>query len=108
MAVTSDSRADPGELLRDADLAMYRAKQKGRDRVEVFHPMLRGHVTAAKRLAAELRKAVAERQFFLLYQPLYALGDAPLVGVEALLRWRHPGMGVMGPEWPWPTPSACP
>lgn len=98
VAVTSDSRADPGELLREADLAMYRAKQKGRDRVELFHPMLRGHVTAAKRLAADLRKAVAERQFSLLYQPLYALGDTTLVGVEALARWRHPTMGVLGPE----------
>ncbi len=98
VVVTSDSRAEPGELLRDADLAMYRAKQKGRDRVELFHPMLRGHARAAKRLAADLRKAVVEGQFFLLYQPLYALGDTTLVGVEALVRWRHPTIGVLGPE----------
>ena len=98
VVVTADPRADPGELLRDADLAMYRAKQGGRERIELFHPVLRGFQGAARRLASELRQAVQERQFFLLYQPLYSLGSSALVGAEALARWQHPTLGVVEPE----------
>lgn len=98
VVVTADPRSGPGELLRNADLAMYRAKQKGRGRIEVFHATCVGRTTAARKLGAELSRAVAGREFFLLYQPLYSLGDGSLVGVEALARWRHPTLGVVGPE----------
>jgi diguanylate cyclase (GGDEF)-like protein/PAS domain S-box-containing protein len=98
VVVTSDPRADPGELLRDSDLAMYRAKQRGRERIELFHPVLRGHAGAAQSLASELRRAVQEGQFFLLYQPLYSLGTNSLIGAEALARWQHPTLGVVEPE----------
>lgn len=98
LVVTSSPRSDPGELLRNADIAMYQAKQKGRGRIELFHPMYCDQTKAAERLGAELELAVKEDQFFLLYQPLYSLGDHSLVGVEALVRWRHPTLGVLGPE----------
>jgi diguanylate cyclase (GGDEF)-like protein/PAS domain S-box-containing protein len=98
VVVTSDPAADPGELLRDADLAMYRAKQKGRDRIELFHPILRAQQSGGRKAAAELRRAVEEHQFLLLYQPLYSLGNSAVVGAEALARWRHPSLGVVGPD----------
>jgi diguanylate cyclase (GGDEF)-like protein/PAS domain S-box-containing protein len=97
VVVTDDPRANAGKLLRDADLAMYRAKEKGRDRIEVFHPVLRDHANQRHRLALELRQAVEKRQFFLVYQPFYSLRSNSLVGVEALVRWQHPKRGVVPP-----------
>ncbi|MBV9603727.1 MAG: EAL domain-containing protein [Solirubrobacterales bacterium] len=85
-------------LLADSDVAMYVAKTSGKNRYVVFEP---GMQTASQdRLALEmdLGDALAERQFFLLYQPLLDLRTGQPIGAEALLRWRHPTRGIVAPD----------
>ena len=108
VVVNTDPEANAGDLLRDADVAMYRAKEKGRDRIELFHPTLRDHANERHRLALELRQAVGKRQFFLVYQPFFSLEHHSLIGVEALVRWQHPEEGVVAraSSSPWPKSSA--
>jgi EAL domain-containing protein (putative c-di-GMP-specific phosphodiesterase class I) len=76
---------------------MYGAKQTGRDRYRVYDAAHRVH-TVTNRLRAELRCATENAELFLLYQPLFSLEDRSLVGVEALVRWRHPQRGVVLPD----------
>jgi diguanylate cyclase (GGDEF)-like protein/PAS domain S-box-containing protein len=87
----------PEGMLRDADNAMYRAKEQGPGRCEVFDPAMRIHAQERLRLEAELRRAVEEREFVLHYQPIVSLRDGSMVGFEALLRWRHPLKGLQQP-----------
>jgi EAL domain-containing protein (putative c-di-GMP-specific phosphodiesterase class I) len=85
-------------LLRDADIALYRAKAAGKHRVEFFtHPMQES-VDARRSLDLDLHDALEGGQFFLLYQPLVHLTSGIVTGVEALLRWRHPTRGVLAPS----------
>jgi diguanylate cyclase (GGDEF)-like protein/PAS domain S-box-containing protein len=88
---------DADELLRNADLAMYRAKALGKNRCEMFEPGM--HHAAIERMAIEgdLRHAVARDELALHYQPVVELGTGRIVGVEALLRWHHPERGLVGP-----------
>jgi diguanylate cyclase (GGDEF)-like protein len=85
------------DLLRDADTALNEAKSAGKRRYTVFEPEM--HTAARARLAmtSELRTAIEQRQFFLVYQPIFQLADVHPTGVEALLRWRHPLRGVVPP-----------
>ena len=86
------------EPLREADLAMYRAKDKGRDRFETFASEMND--SARRRLEAEtdLRRAVDAGEFRLLYQPIYDLAVGRVAAVEALIRWHHPTRGLVGPS----------
>ncbi|HUB69203.1 MAG TPA: EAL domain-containing protein [Acidimicrobiales bacterium] len=97
VVTTSDPQAKAGDLLRDADIAMYRAKEQGRDRFALFHPVLRESATERHRLGRDLRLAVENNEFFLVYQPIFALPSNALAGVEALVRWQHPKKGVVPP-----------
>jgi diguanylate cyclase (GGDEF)-like protein len=85
------------ELLRNADIAMYRAKHRGRNRMEIFDDEL--HAQAVTRLDTEvqLRNALADGQLRVLYQPILDLTDGRVDGVEALLRWEHPTRGLLLP-----------
>jgi diguanylate cyclase (GGDEF)-like protein len=85
------------ELLASADAAMYRAKERGADRFHFYTVAMR--VRAAKRLELEngLRGALVRREFRLHYQPQVDLQTGGIVGMEALLRWRHPRRGLVGP-----------
>jgi EAL domain-containing protein (putative c-di-GMP-specific phosphodiesterase class I) len=85
------------EMLRNADIAMYAAKSAGKRRSELFRPSM--HLAARKRLqlSGDLRRAVNEVQFTVLYQPLIALEERRVVGVEALVRWDHPTLGQIPP-----------
>lgn len=94
---TSDPRADPEDLIRGADEAMYEAKASGRDRHRVYDPALH-FASRANHLKIELDRALTNQELFLLYQPLFSLDDQALVGVEALVRWAHPELGVVAPD----------
>jgi diguanylate cyclase (GGDEF)-like protein len=85
------------ELLRNADVAMYMAKEAGKARYQVFEPAM--HDTALKRLElkADLQRAVDNQEFVVHYQPVIELDSGRIEGLEALVRWQHPLRGVVGP-----------
>jgi diguanylate cyclase (GGDEF)-like protein len=87
-----------GELLRDADIALYQAKAGGKNRYELFHPEMQSERGRRMGLEFELRSALAGDQFHLVYQPIYNLEDLALAGVEALLRWESPAEGPIAPD----------
>ena len=89
---------NPEGMLRDADTAMYQAKEQGPGRYEVFDPAMRARAQERLRLEAELRRAVERREFVLHYQPIVSLRDGSMVGFEALLRWQHPTKGLQQPS----------
>src|SRR5207237_5635760 len=86
------------ELIRDADAAMYRAKERGSARYELFDEAMRDRAMIRLRTENDLRRALERDEFHLEYQPLVALGTGELVAVEALLRWNHPQPGMIGPD----------
>lgn len=88
----------PGELLRDADVAMYRAKELGRARAAIFDITMRHRAVERLDLEVGLRDVVGRGELELRYQPQVSLDADELRGVEALLRWRHPKLGLLGPE----------
>ena len=87
----------PEEVLRDADIAMYRAKAAGKARHALFDAGLHQQVTDRVRLEGELRRAIEAGHLSLAYQPLFHLGSGKLSGFEALARWQHPVHGLIGP-----------
>lgn len=87
----------PQDLLRNADLAMYNAKQQGRARFEVFDVAMRDSAQARFGMEADLRKAVERHEFRLVFQPIMGLETGRLHGFEALLRWHRPRRGVIPP-----------
>jgi diguanylate cyclase (GGDEF)-like protein/PAS domain S-box-containing protein len=97
IALTRRSDATPDALLRDADMAMYRAKETGRHRIEVFDNTARLRTQARIQTAEELRQAVDADQLRVVYQPIVHLGQGTPTGVEALVRWQHPRRGLLTP-----------
>ncbi|HZQ84877.1 MAG TPA: EAL domain-containing protein [Acidimicrobiales bacterium] len=89
--------ATPEDLVRDADLAMYRAKERGRRRYEVFASDLGDQARNRLELESDLRQAIERGELRLHYQPEIDLADRCLVGVEALVRWQHPTRGLLVP-----------
>ena len=89
--------SDPETLVRNADTAMYRAKDQGRDNYQLYAPAM--NARALERLALEnmLRKAISHRELVLYYQPIADMKTKAIVGVEALLRWNHPELGLLAP-----------
>lgn len=87
-----------GELLRDADVALYQAKQAGKGRYVMFQPAMQLAVQDRLALEMDLRVAIAEGQVFVEYQPIFDLGTLAITGVEALARWHHPTRGLIGPD----------
>lgn len=85
------------ELLRDADAAMYRAKEQGRDRCAMFDEAMREAAMHSLDLQADLRRAINNRDFLPFYQPILRLDDGEVVGYEALLRWQHERRGLLNP-----------
>ena len=85
------------EVLRNADLAMYRAKAAGRGGHEVFEPGMHTAVLERLELESDLRRAIEFGEFRLLYQPIVELDSGQTIGVEALLRWEHPTRGLLAP-----------
>jgi diguanylate cyclase (GGDEF)-like protein/PAS domain S-box-containing protein len=97
IALSADGEASAEGMLRDADLAMYRAKTGGRGRYEVFDLELHRAAVALLKLEIELRRAVGTGDFVMHYQPIVELDSGRIVGFEALMRWQHPERGLVPP-----------
>jgi diguanylate cyclase (GGDEF)-like protein/PAS domain S-box-containing protein len=97
VAVGSPAYAHPEELLRDADTAMYRAKDLGRARHAVFDPAMHALARAQLQLDTDLRRAIEREELRLRYQPVVSLRDGQIVGCEALIVWEHPTRGTIPP-----------
>ncbi|MEZ5317047.1 MAG: EAL domain-containing protein [Vicinamibacterales bacterium] len=95
VALGSADCAGPEDILREADLAMYRAKSLGKSRAELFDTSLHQQVQSRQQLDSELRLAVERCEFLPYYQPIVNLVTGELAGFEALLRWQHPSRGVI-------------
>lgn len=85
------------DVLRDADTALHIAKTKGRSRYVIFDEEMRKKAINQMQLEKDLQRAVERRELFLTYQPIISLTDGSLVGFEALIRWRHPELGLVSP-----------
>ena len=98
VAVSGHSDCTITDLLRDADIAMYVAKNGGKDSERLFEPWMRDRARERFELLAELAGSLERQEFVLYYQPLYELATGRLEGFEALLRWIHPSRGIVGPD----------
>ncbi len=98
IGIAAGPRVSAEELLRDADIAMYRAKWDGKNRYAVFETGMQDSVQNRMELDMDLREALENHEFFLVYQPTFTLSDMTPTGVEALIRWRHPTRGVVQPD----------
>jgi diguanylate cyclase (GGDEF)-like protein len=98
IGIAAGARDSAEELLRDADIAMYRAKWDGKNRYVVFESGMQDTATDRMELDMDLREALEKGEFFLAYQPTFALSDMKPTGVEALIRWRHPARGIVQPD----------
>jgi diguanylate cyclase (GGDEF)-like protein/PAS domain S-box-containing protein len=98
VGIATGDRASAQELLRDADVALYRAKAVGKDCCVLFEPEMQSAAVDRLALKSNLYTALANDQFFVLYQPIFELDSMVVRGVEALLRWQHPTRGVISPD----------
>ncbi len=97
IGIASGSRPSAHELLRDADVALYQAKARGRDLAVLFESAMQTAAVDRLALRSDLDSAASSDQFFLLYQPIFDLGDGAIRSAEALIRWQHPTQGVISP-----------
>ena len=97
IGVATGTEGPAEEIVRNADIAMYRAKRAGKDRYIVFEPEMLTAIATSFELDADLKRAVEHEEFALVYQPVFDLASMSVTGVEALLRWRHPARGIIGP-----------
>jgi diguanylate cyclase (GGDEF)-like protein/PAS domain S-box-containing protein len=97
IAMSAATHERPEDVLKDADVAMRRAKALGGSRCEVFDEAMHTRAVGRLRLEADLRTALAERQFRVYYQPVLELATRRIVSFEALLRWEHPSQGLISP-----------
>ncbi len=97
IAISSSPLDRPEELLHNADVAMYRAKHGGKNRIEIFDAEMNREVQERRKLEQDLRVALDLNQFQIYYQPKVILDSGAIVGVEALLRWERPGYGLVYP-----------
>src|SRR5215218_1419850 len=97
IAVADSAEALPDDLLRDADAAMYRAKERGRGRYELFDEVLRRRVLLRMRTENELRRGLERGELRVVYQPVVELTGGEVTAVEALVRWQHPQRGLLDP-----------
>ena len=98
LATATAAGVEAQSLVRDANVAMYRAKEEGRNRCVCFDDSLRDEAIARMQTVMALREAVARDEFRLHYQPIIDLAAGKIVGVEALIRWQHPDRGLVAPD----------
>jgi diguanylate cyclase (GGDEF)-like protein len=97
IALTNDPHASPSDLVRDADAAMYRAKEAGGGRWSIFDQIVRDRAVARQAIEGDLRNAIAQDELVVHFQPEIAVATGDIVGVEALVRWERPGAGLVPP-----------
>ena len=97
IALSSTGYDRPEDILRDADTAMYRAKENGKARYEVFDHGMHARAVSRLQLESDLRQAVERKEFCVYYQPIVSLQTGRLAGFEALVRWNHPRRGLVSP-----------
>jgi len=88
----------PEEIIRDADAAMYHAKEKGRGQFQMFDPQLHAKVRELHQLETDLRRSIDRDEFELHYQPIVSMDSGAVIGFEALIRWNHPTRGLISPD----------
>src|SRR5829696_2268078 len=98
LVLNSTAQEQAADLLRHADLAMYRAKRRGKARYEMFEPSMDAKAVERLKVETGLRRALVRQQFRVHYQPIVALENDKVAGVEALVRWEHPKRGLLLPE----------
>jgi diguanylate cyclase (GGDEF)-like protein len=98
VGIAAGARPSAGDLLRDADIAMYRAKWDGKNRYVVFEAVMQDAIQRRMQLEMDLRVALENQEFFLVYQPTFDLRDMSPTGMEALIRWNSPARGVIQPD----------
>jgi diguanylate cyclase (GGDEF)-like protein/PAS domain S-box-containing protein len=97
VAQSTSPNETPDELLRNADASMYMAKSHGKNRIEIFEPSMHAAALARFAIKGDLERALERGEFEVLYQPIVRLATGAIVGVEALVRWRHPERGLVLP-----------
>jgi diguanylate cyclase (GGDEF)-like protein/PAS domain S-box-containing protein len=97
VAISNDGSDLPADLLRNADIALYEAKGSGRGTYAVFEPHMSAPVVARLKQETDLRRAIDRGELRLHYQPAYHLGSGEVTGIEALVRWQHPELGLLAP-----------
>jgi diguanylate cyclase (GGDEF)-like protein/PAS domain S-box-containing protein len=98
IAHSSTGYTNPEEILRDADIAMYRAKAQGKARYEVFDRDMHQSAVSLLKIETELRHSVHRNEFVMHYQPIVSLTHGRIVGFEGLVRWQHPERGLVSPD----------
>lgn len=98
IALSTRGYANPQDILRDADIAMYSAKQSGRARYTVFDSRMHDEMVHVMRLEVDLRHALQNNELHVYYQPIYSIFEKKLAGMEALVRWQHPERGLLEPH----------
>ncbi|WP_274364929.1 putative bifunctional diguanylate cyclase/phosphodiesterase [Paenibacillus thermotolerans] len=91
------SGGDEQEFIKNAATALSKAKEKGKNHIEIFTPEMNKSLVHKFTMESELRRAIQEEQLFLLYQPQFRIDSGEMIGAEALLRWRHPERGIVPP-----------
>ncbi|MBD2175804.1 EAL domain-containing protein [Pseudanabaena sp. FACHB-1998] len=98
ITIGSQDYQQPEDILRDADIAMYQAKHKGRGRYDVFNPDIREVAIARLDLENDLRRAIERQEFCMYYQPIFCLQSNQIRGFESLVRWNHPSGKLISPS----------
>src|SRR5258708_17794580 len=97
IAIAPEDGTDPHQLLKNADMALYRAKADGRGVYRFFEPEMDARMQARRTLELDLRRAIVAGEFELFYQPLVDARKQYVRGFEALIRWNHPQRGLISP-----------
>jgi diguanylate cyclase (GGDEF)-like protein len=98
IALSATSYNQPEDLMRDADIAMYRAKIGGKARYEIFNPSMHDRAVVRLQIETDLRLAIERQEFLIHYQPLVSLETNRIIGFESLVRWQHPQRGLLSPS----------
>ncbi|MEN3328911.1 MAG: hypothetical protein V7638_3718 [Acidobacteriota bacterium] len=98
IALSTSGYAEAEDIIRDADTAMYRAKDRGKARCEIFDTAMHTRAVTLLRLESDLRRALEKDELCVYYQPIISLASGELHGFEALVRWQHPERGIVAPD----------